>query len=77
MTAKEKLRENQEKLFDKIEKERNALWQAKEKQNSEMQIALTKLANNYSEFIGKMNTLIDRCEPLIEASIKMAGEGGA
>lgn len=36
----------------------------------EMQKAFTTLANNYSEFIGKMNKIIDKAEPLIDATIE-------
>ena len=38
-------------------------------QMAEMQKAFTNLANNYSEFIGKMNKIIDKCEPLLDATI--------
>lgn len=52
------------------EKKRNEMYDKREQIILEMQIAFTKLANNYSEFIGKVNKIIDKCDPLIQNTLK-------
>ncbi len=56
-------------------KEEKMQYLKREKQQLKMMEALTKLAVNYSEFVGKMNTILDQCQPLIEKSLSRLNEG--
>ena len=72
MTKQE--REKRDTLLQKQEDDRNKEWKAEKKRNTEMQKELTKLAVNYSEFIGKMNNILDKCQPLIEKYLKQLSD---
>lgn len=67
-----------QKLIEENKELKNELYQRKQSDEAllEMQKAFTGLANNYSEFIGKMNKLIDKCEPIIDLTLNQIKDNG-